>query len=1101
VKVHLATVIAAVLLALCTTAFADPAPPPAKEYQLDIRKQPLGPALEEFARQTGLQIAALSEVVSGNSDVGPLKGTYSLQRAMDSLLRSQHLTFSLVDARTIVVRREGTEGSAGAATPANSGAGGGRARAQHQNDVAGNTRAPTGKSGVGLAHEEATAGQATQIGDDETEDKKPTAEVIVTGTHIQQDGMNTPTPVTVLTAAQMDLESPGNIIDAFMQLPQFLGSSDPTQNNGIGTEAGQSILNMRDLGENRTLVLLDGRRIVPATYNGTIDINVLPQSLLKRVEVVTGGASAAYGTDAVAGVTNFILDTEYTGLKARVQGGLTTYGDGANKEGELTFGTTIGQQAHLVASVDYYENNPIEAVRPWMQSWGVVNNSAYTPGGTQPQQLVEPNVGSSIYTPGGLIIAPGTALNNLMFLPNGSAVPFQFTSLSSQTGLQSQSGGGAYDFRTDGSLNGGLESGVSRYNGFAHLSADVTDDVEVYGEVLQGHNDVKSRGFPSVMFGAYQATIYADNAYLPASISQIMQQDHIASFGFSRISTPADLTVDTLDQSNSTTQFTAGLKAVLPGDWHINSYLQHGHNENDLADENYPRTDRLFLALDAVVDPATGAITCKIDLVQPGYGCIPLDLLGAGRATPQAIAYVTAGTKTAYLTNNLDTFEATADGQVFKDRAPGPISLAFGVDYRHSTLTQNVADPTNPTNNPDYVAVPLNNPALGIEGIPDPFAGANSGVQFSIQANFRGVINVEEGFGEVLVPLLKDEPFVKQLNLSLAGRWADYTASGGIWSYKYGLDWQTLDWLRFRGTYSRDVRAADMSERFNAAGGGTTVNDPFMGGQSEVFTEIIGGNPNVRPEKANTYSTGIVLQPTFAPGLSFSVDWYSINIKDAIALLGAQQIVNDCYEGAKQLCALIRRDPVTNLIIGLNDIYLNINSEKVVGTDVEGDYRIPFSGSRSLTLRLLGGYLEEFALANLGAPVAQEAGTTGNLPLPRVQLNLGANYQQGPYSVFLSERFISDGRREWNDDEPALGGVTINDDHIASALYTDLNLAYTLNMKGVDWQVFLNIQNLLDRAPPRVPIYSGFIGTTDTNRALFDVLGRRFVLGVKMNLK
>ena len=926
-------------------------------------------------------------------------------------------------------------------------------------------------------------------------------EVIVTGSRLRNTGMQTPTPVTVVTAEQLDLVAPGNIIDAFKQLPQFLGGSDPTQNNGIGTDAGQSVLNMRGLGENRTLILLDGRRIVPSTYNGTVDINILPQSLIKRTEVVTGGASAAYGTDAVAGVTNFILDTEYTGLKGRVQGGITGQGDGANKEAELTFGTAFGQKVHLVASIDYYNNNPIESVRPWMQDWGAVSNPAYVKGGTQPQQLVEPNVGSTIYTPGGLIIAPGTPLNNLMFEPDGTAVPFQFTPVGTQTGQQAQSGGSAYDFRRDGALNGGLESGVSRYNAFTHVSANLTDDVEVYGEALAGHNDVKSRGFPSVMFGSYQATIYADNAYLPASVSQLMQQDNIASFGLSRLSTPADITVDTLDQSNSALEFTAGVKAVLPGDWHFNSYLEHGHNENDLADENYPRTDRLFLAMDAVIDPATGGITCKVDLVQPGYGCIPIDLLGAGRATPQAIAYVTAGTKTAFLTNTQDAFEATADGQIFKGWGPGPIELAFGVDYRHSTLTQNVSDPTNPTNNPNFVAVPRNNPALGIEGIPPQgFAGVNSGVQFSIQANFHGVINVEEAFGEVLIPLLKDKPFAKQLNLSLAGRWADYTASGGIWSYKYGLDWQTLDWLRFRGTFSRDVRAADMSERFNAAGGGATVNDPFNGNQPVVFSEIIGGNPAVKPEAADTYSAGIVLQPTFMSGLSVSIDWYSINVKDAIGRLGAQNIVNECFEGATQLCAQITRDPVTNVITGMRDIYLNINSEKVVGTDLEADFQTPLGAGRSLTFRLLGGYLDEESLSNLGAPVQQLAGTTGNMPLPRVQLNLSATYAQGPYSVFVNERFISDGKREWNDDELALGGVTINDDHISSALYTDLNLAYTLNTKSKgELQFFLNVQNVFDRAPPRVYIFSGFNGTTDTNRALFDVLGRRFVLGAKFN--
>jgi len=259
----------------------------------------------------------------------------------------------------------------------------------------------------------------------------------------------------------------------------------------------------------------------------------------------------------------------------------------------------------------------------------------------------------------------------------------------------------------------------------------------------------------------------------------------------------------------------------------------------------------------------------------------------------------------------------------------------------------------------------------------------------------------------------------------------------------------------------------------------------------------------VQPEKADTYSAGMVVQPTFVRGLSMSIDWYSINVKDAIARLGAQNIVNQCHAGATQLCAQITRDPVTGDIVGMKDVFLNINALKIVGTDVEADYQTAIGAGRSLTFRLLGGYLDEYALANLGAPVQQEAGTTGNLPLPRVQLNLGVNYAQGPYSVFLNERFISSGKREWNDNEPGFpfNGQVINDDHIASALYTDLNLAYTMTTKNnSEWQLYLNVANLFNRAPPRVPIFSGFGGTTDTNRALFDVLGRRFVLGVKFSL-
>jgi outer membrane receptor protein involved in Fe transport len=298
-----------------------------------------------------------------------------------------------------------------------------------------------------------------------------------------------------------------------------------------------------------------------------------------------------------------------------------------------------------------------------------------------------------------------------------------------------------------------------------------------------------------------------------------------------------------------------------------------------------------------------------------------------------------------------------------------------------------------------------------------------------------------------------------------------------------------------------------MSERFNAAGAGATVRDPFpilvngvpTTNVSTVFSEIRGGNPAVAPEKADTVAAGFVIQPSFVQGLSFSVDWYSITNKDAIALLGPQNIVTLCFQGATELCSLISRDPITNAINGMDDRYRNINGQKVVGTDVEADYQLRLGGGRSLGFRLISSYLDQFSLHNLNVPVQQQAGTTGNQPLPRVQANFGVNYAQGPFSLFVNERYISDGKRIWNDNEP--GGNIINDDHIADAFYTDMNIAYTRDGAGSNkWEVYLNVQNVFDRIPPRVPIFSGFGGTTDTNRALFDVLGRRFVLGLKYDL-
>ena len=1024
--------------------------PPGGPFSIPRERADL--ALIEFAHQAHLVVLFPYEEVSRVS-TNAVDGTHTVQDALNILLRNTGLTGTIKPDGQLLVRVN--------TDPANA--------------------------------QDALASAAKP---------EPMPEVTITGSHVRDTGMNTPTPVTVVTSEQLEHAAPGNMIDAFRQLPQFLGGSSPGTTVYIGTDAGQSILNMRGLGENRTLVLLDGARIVPSNASGTVDINVLPQSLIKRVDVVTGGASAAYGSDAVAGVTNFILDTNYTGLRGRAQGGVTSRGDDGNKEAELTFGTAIGDSAHFIASADYYDSNAVETYsgRSWFQSWGTVTSPQYTATGQGPQLLVLPHVSSTDYTAGGLILQPGSALDRLMFLPNGTAVPFQPGPIAALGGTQSQSGGTGYDYEADHGGDGGLVPNVARYNAFMHLAVDLTGSVQAYGQALLGHNEVDGRGFGAVMFGPFQATIYQDNAYLPANVRQIMEQEDLPSFGLSRMSSSADLGIDRLVQTNSTVAVTTGIKATLTGDWHLNSYLEYGRNDDDLAAVNFPRTDRLYLAMDAVVDPTTGNIVCRSSLYNPGNGCVPIDLLGAGRASPQAIAYVTEGTKTDFQANTQEAFEATVDGAMFGGRAAGSVQLAFGVDYRRNRLVQTVSDPTNPTNDPDYRAVPLNDPTLGIQGIPAAIAGNNSGVQFSVEANFAGTVNVEEAFSEVLVPLLKDQPFAKQLNLSLAGRLADYTGSGTIWSYKGGLDWQTVDWLRFRGTLSRDVRAADMSERFNAAGAGTSVMDPQFNNQTVILAEIVGGNPKVRPEKADTYTAGVVLQPTWMQGLSVSVDWYSINIKDAIGLLGAQTIVTDCYLGDTQLCAQIRRDPVTQQIVGLSNTYLNINAAKVVGTDLEADYGTSLGGNRTLTFRLLGGYLGEESVSNVGTPVMQEAGTVGNMDLPRVQLNAAVTYTQGPYSAYLSERFISAGKRQYNDDEPLLDGATISTDHVASVYYTDLNLAYTFGLPDSgQMQLFLNITNLLDRPPPNAPNFAAFDGTTPTNESLYDILGRRFVVGFKFN--
>ena len=314
------------------------------------------------------------------------------------------------------------------------------------------------------------------LADDGKTEQEDVGEVVVTGTRIHNvTGMSTPTPVTAVTDEELGKMSPGTMVSALSRLPQFYGNttSEVAVPGSYFTSPGSGNLNLRGLNtgssSSRTLTLLDGRRVVPANRFGGVDINVLPESLVKRVDTVTGGASAAYGTDAVAGVVNFILDTDYTGLQIHAQGGETSRGDNQSQEYSATFGTGLGERIHLLLNAEHYEHDGVFGYddRDWYRSWGTVRN----PNGTQPLDLLRPNVVSDASTNGGLITAPATSsLNRRQFLPDGSTTPFVLGEGTIAGGSHSISNGGSGDYIGDDM--GVIAPDAERDNAFLYLGFD-----------------------------------------------------------------------------------------------------------------------------------------------------------------------------------------------------------------------------------------------------------------------------------------------------------------------------------------------------------------------------------------------------------------------------------------------------------------------------------------------------------------------------------------------------------------------------------------------------------------------------------------------------
>lgn len=916
-------------------------------------------------------------------------------------------------------------------------------------------------------------------------------EVTVTGSRIRQrSGMETPTPVTAVNMTEITDLDPGNIIDAVTLLPQFLNNDTPATAGSAVGPLGAAGANLRGLGSNRTLVLLDGRRVPPFNRLGTPDVSTFPESMIRGMEVVTGGASAAYGSDAVSGVVNFLLDKEYSGLKGHVQGGISQRGDYGNYEFSISGGHDLGEHTHFIASIDYYQSDAVEGLkayahRNWFQNWGAVDVN----GSGQPR-VVAKNVHSREYTAGGLIILPGSALDGIFFQEGGVPARFQDGSI---VGTNSQAGGTGFlgnigTIQEDGGGLPGLAPAVDRGSAFLYVNHDFNEDWNAYFQYMYGLNKVNLHDNTGRMFTSrYGATIYRDNAFLPATIAAIMDTEGLTEFPLRRYASSKDLGKARRIQDNEMNSFTFGFEGKI-NDIRLQGYYEYGKVVSLFTAQNYTRTDRMYRAIDSVVDPVSGAIVCRSTLTFPNDGCVPADIFGPGTMSQEAVDYI-LGTMWRESTVQQHFAELTADTEIFDNWKAGAISLAGGVSYRNEAFYQ-FSGPAR------LVAVDtLPDTAQGYQGLPGTFIGDNI-LQFALggeDVTIGGGFDVTEVFGETLIPLVRDWSFAQAIDLNGALRYADYSGSGGVMAWKAGLDWRINDTFRARVTRSHDTRAGTLRERYDQSGGGATITDPQLGGIRYVISQLSGGNPNVNPEESDTWTAGLVFTPTFLEGFSMSVDWYDIRISDYISQLGTQRIVDDCYAGATELCSLITRNAANEITL-VQNFFLNVAEARATGVDIEATYRTPLSlftdGNEDLSVRFFASYLGEDSFTNRGAPKQDNAGDTTR---PQWTWTAMANYRIGPVSAALTGRYI-DSRVQFT--EPTTSQM-LDDNSVDSVFITNLRLNYDFDMNKLgSYTLFVNVQNLFDQDPPIVPVFSGFFGSQYSNPGLHDVLGRRFTVGV-----
>jgi iron complex outermembrane receptor protein len=853
--------------------------------------------------------------------------------------------------------------------------------------------------------------------------------VVITASRIDR-AFDAPTPTVAITADALSIGAPSNVAAALNVMPQFRGTRGP-QVTTTNTDAGSSPVDLRGLGVARTLVLLDGRR-----FSSDNDLNTIPTVLIKQVDIVTGGASAAWGSGAVAGVVNVTLDNTFNGFKMGVEGGQSSRSDAASERFEAAYGGSFADgRGHLLVGGEFYNSEGVQPRTDRVNNggWASVSNGAGA-------FFLSPNVGFANAAVGGLILSG--ALNGQAFNPNGTLRTFVRGTVV-----------GASMIGGEGPTNDSIAPLVApnrRYNVLARVSYDLNDDMKLTAEVRHSRFYDDYAAFADNSRG--NLTIKSDNAFLPAAVKAQLAAAGQTAFTFGRFN--ADFATERFIIDRPTTQATLAVDGKLAGAWRYSAYYSHGEALNKTATPGVILSTPYAQAIDSVIG-ANGQAVCRVALTNPSTTCVPINLFGAGNVSAAAAAYVT-GTPSLRALTKLDVGGFSLRGEPFKLPA-GDVSIAVGAEARREGINQ-TAD--------------AQSRALA-------FGTFNT-------APLKGDFTVKEAFGEVLAPIVKDAPLLNDLEFNGAARVSDYDTTGSIWSWKVGATNAFFPGFRGRFTRSRDIRSGNLTELFTTrTQGQSPVSDPFTK-QSATVTVIGGGNPTLNPELANTTTGGFVWSPPQIDGLRVSVDYYKINIKGVIANLSAQDILTRCFAGNQDLCGRITRDGTGN-VTQILSYAANLSRYTTDGVDADVSYVLPLQD-----LSPLSGRLEFRGLVTWVNSLIVDDGrnriqyvksqdTAFGIGVPKTRATGSVTYSGDVFSGYARARYISAGNTD--------NTVNNTNGHIKAYGYLDVGATAKLSLPHApQTELFVDVTNLLDKDPPPASNFSPY----------YDVMGRYFTVGARL---
>jgi iron complex outermembrane recepter protein len=1079
----LTTAIGLSILSLSATSHADAA----ARKQTYINAQQLETALRTFADQRDLHLVFLKEDMQGLLTHGAA-GDLTAQEALMQLLEGTGLTHFYVDDSTIsIVPRTlpSTVASSlqnvpiayrSAEQPRESFE---RYAAAGAEQSQSSTRSDTGSS----------AKQGAASAPTSNPERVELEIVTVTATRIERNGFQAPTPTTIVTAADLEKDGALDIAEYLNELPAFFPTATPSSTTLSPTNKGGNFVDLRGLGPQRTLVLVNSRRHVPTLADGAVDLNAVPSAAIKSIEVVTGGASAAWGSDAVAGVVNILYDTQLQGIRSDVQYGASEHGDNEGYRVSIAAGDRVlDDRGHFMIAGEFHRNFGIaqHSDRDWASHrWQRIANPLDTgPGDGQPAVVTRDNVSLLIASDGGRILGPGPVAGQ-EFGPGGTLQPVDFGSVLSSPYMIGGSGPNMVDDLA-------LSAPYSRRTVLSTFQYDIAEDLRFFFEGSYNESESKSDFVPPFTFGV---RLNADNAFMPEQLRTTLEDEGIPAIVIGRTNT--DLGMIGADRRTNTQRAVFGLEGTVFEDWSWNAYYQYGRTTFHNEQPNNRILANFALAVDAVRDPDTGEIVCRaaLDLASLPAGlrpaasaCVPLNLFGYGSPSAEAIDYVT-GTSVRDQVVRQEVAAAQITGDLAQLWA-GPLSVAFGAEFRRESVDSRA----------------------------DAVSEAD-GFMITNPKSLRGSFDVREVFGELVLPVLSEVPLAKSLELNAAARWTDYSTIGNVVTSKLGLVWEPNDSLLLRAATSRDIRAPNINELFttrvlsffspadpcnaNSQAGDTTIaaNCRTAGLPADfqstvsIVPIVSGGNPSLHEEEAHVRTAGIVVTPSFIPGLRASFDWYDLKIEGAIDALPPELLVDQCYATAgypSVACSAVHRGEDGQLA-QVDGALLNIASMRARGVDSEIEYRMPSFAGGDIRLRLITSYVMEKSFSADGITNIDRAGEVGmdQGGIPEWRGTFGVDYNRERIGLRSQVRYVGEGKLD-----VTLTDEDIDRNDIPAQWYLDLSASYRWPLGGASVELFGGVNNVLDNDPPIAPI--DFIVARQTNTGLYDIIGRYLYTGMRM---